>query len=193
MSRLTSFQTPDAKSRPDDMLVLKASRTGAAKAFGLIAVVSVVGGVRYLNLGSPTETVGHMIFGSFLLLIVLLPLSYFGYRVVRPGVAVVLDAEGIKSNASTINPGPVYWSEIASAEVCKYGLMRHLRIYLRDPETVLERQPAWKRAVFRSGMALGSSPVEIPETLLPMSVDELLDILVKRGVNRTGIAGGSSS
>lgn len=178
----STSQAPSAPTPSDDTLVLEGSRAAAARMFGILVVTGALGAHRLTSRVDEVES-GWLVVVGVTSLVILLGLAYLGYKAVRPGIAIVLDAEGLVHNASLIKPGRVRWSEIASAEVCEYGQIPYLRICLRDPKAFLRRQPAWKRALLRP-LRSGSSPVEIPETLLPISVEELREMLVQRGVRR---------
>jgi hypothetical protein len=100
--------------------------------------------------------------------------AYAVRRLLSPQPAVVINREGIVDNASATGVGLVRWDEIA--ELCEYTFQNQtfLGIVPKNLDRVLERQPAWKRTALRANSALGVSPINIPQAVLPMPVSELL-------------------
>jgi hypothetical protein len=100
--------------------------------------------------------------------------AYGLYRIVRPGVAVLLDREGLVDHASAMGVGRIRWDEIETARVYAFGRRKTLGIVLRNAEDFLRRQPQWRRFFLRANLGLGSAPVHIPDVILPISASSLL-------------------
>ncbi|MDQ4077415.1 MAG: hypothetical protein M3220_14360 [Chloroflexota bacterium] len=101
-------------------------------------------------------------------------LAYAIYRLFIPEPAMIISNEGIFDNASAIGAGMLRWEEIA--DVFSYDFMgqRMLGITLVNEEIVIGRQPRIKRVMVRMNRGLGAAPFNIPQSVLPISVDELL-------------------
>lgn len=99
---------------------------------------------------------------------------YALYRLLSPKPSVVISLEGILDNASAVGAGMIRWEEIA--EIYPYDFMgqRMLGIVPTDAETVIARQPFHKRILAKMNMGLVEAPFNIPQSTLPISVDELL-------------------
>ena len=175
--------TPSATAGPIDTLVLEGSQRGAAKMLGFVAFVGVSAVSRFYSHADSSDTTQRVMFAA-LMLLVALGLAHFARRFVHRGVVVRVDAMGISNDASLFFAGHVSWAEIASVEIYEFAQLRTLRIWLRDPDRFLHRQPLWKRMMLRTLMGLGGAPVEIPQALLPIPVEYLLAIITSRGIRR---------
>ena len=107
-------------------------------------------------------------------------LVYAVYRLLMPKPAVVISDEGIFDNASAVGAGMLRWEEIA--EVFAYDFMgqRMLGIVPVDEEAVLRRQSPLKRVMAKMNKGIAPAPFNIPQTVLPISVDELLSKVEER-------------
>ena len=81
---------------------------------------------------------------------------------------------GIVDNASALSVGLLRWDEIAELYEYRYKNQVMLGIVPRNLDTLLMKQPAWKRRLLRANVWLGTAPVNIPQVILPMKVSELL-------------------
>jgi hypothetical protein len=110
--------------------------------------------------------------------------GYGLYRTFRPGVAVLLDREGLVDHASVMGVGRIRWDEIETARVYAFGRRKTLGIVFRNAEDFLSRQPRWRRSFLRANRGLGSAPVHIPDVILPISASDLLEAM-ERYAGRT--------
>jgi hypothetical protein len=99
---------------------------------------------------------------------------YCCYRLIVPKPAVIVNHIGIFDNAVVFSAGLVKWDEIADVFVYNYGRRRFLGIVTLDTEAFLQRQPVFKKWLMKVGMRLGDPPILIPQSILPMKVDELM-------------------
>jgi hypothetical protein len=106
-------------------------------------------------------------------------LVYAIYRLVVRKPAVVVNKDGIFDNASAAGAGFIRWEEIANIFPYDYMGHRMLGINLVDEAAILARQPALKRALARMNGKI-VAPFNIPQSTLPISVDELLVEIKKR-------------
>jgi hypothetical protein len=110
-------------------------------------------------------------------------LVYAVYRLLMPKPVVVISDEGIFDNASAVGAGMLRWEEIA--EVFAYDFMgqRMLGIIPVNEAVVLRRQSRLKRVMAKMNKGIAPAPFNIPQTVLPISVDELLDKVEERRRN----------
>jgi hypothetical protein len=103
-----------------------------------------------------------------------LPLIYICYRLLKPAPSVIINQEGIFDNASAFGAGMIRWEEIKSMFTYKYMGQPFIGIIPVNIETILARQSIIKRFLFRMNKGMTQAPFAIPESVLPMSVEELL-------------------
>lgn len=99
---------------------------------------------------------------------------YACYRLIVPKPAVIVNHEGIFDNASAVSAGLVGWGEIADIAAYDFCGQCFLGIVPLDIEGFLLRQPAFKRWMMRANLGLGLPPVNIPQSMITMNVDELM-------------------
>jgi hypothetical protein len=143
----------------------------------------LAGGLTFVAMGSGmvrqvdpfTVAVGVIGIGFFSLCS-----AYALVRLVRPSVAVVVDAEGIVDRASALGVGRLMWEEIEHAYVYDFLGQTMLGIVPRDLDAILLRQPWWRRRLLRRNAGLGCAPVNIPEIMLPVSAQVVLSAMYER-------------
>jgi hypothetical protein len=101
-------------------------------------------------------------------------LVYATYRLFIPKPAVIISDEGIFDNASAVGAGMLKREEIA--DIFPYSFMgqRMLGIIPVKEEVVLERQSPIKRVMAKMNRGIAAAPFNIPQNVLPISVEELL-------------------
>jgi hypothetical protein len=107
-------------------------------------------------------------------------LVYAIYRLLIPKPAVIISDEGIFDNASAVGAGMLTWEEIA--EIIRYDFRGQpmLGIIPVNEEVVLGRQPLLKRVMAKMNKGIAPAPFNIPQTMLPISLDELLSRIEER-------------
>lgn len=111
---------------------------------------------------------------------------FAGYRLVRRRPALELDSIGMTDAASAVGAGRLRWEEVDHAVLYKYSGQAMLGIVPKDLDAVLLRQPAFRRFVMRSNLALGCPPINIPQSGLSMNLAELAELLrTRHGVRLT--------
>lgn len=101
-------------------------------------------------------------------------LVYLLYRLVVRKPALIVSAEGIVDNASATGAGPVGWDEMHEILPTEVSGKPMLGIVPRDEEQILDRQNPLKRFIMSVNRNMTGFVILIPETALPMSIDELL-------------------
>jgi hypothetical protein len=101
-------------------------------------------------------------------------LIYICYRLLKPAPSVIINEEGIFDNASLFGAGMIRWEEIESMFIYKIMDNPFLGIIPVSLETILARQSSIKRFFFKMNKGMTQAPFAIPESVLPMSVEELL-------------------
>lgn len=99
---------------------------------------------------------------------------YAIYRLLKPQPSLVINREGIFDNASAVGAGLIRWQEIA--ELIPYSFMgqQFLGIVPVNVDEILARQSCIKRMVVKMNQALVQAPFNIPQNILPISIDELM-------------------
>ena len=101
---------------------------------------------------------------------------YLIYRAVRDRPALVIGERGFTDHASITGVGYVAWDEVAGIRLDRVWVA----IKLRDPDPVIARQPAWRRALMRMNSKIVPGDVIIPTNALSMSSQELINLMMDR-------------
>lgn len=103
------------------------------------------------------------------------------YRMVVHTPVLIIDDEGVMHNVLGVRPQRLAWSEISALGLYKrkvqpYGFptIRYLVIELKDPVAFLSKQPSVLRVLLRWYMNSAFAPVMIPQHILPVSVDSII-------------------
>jgi hypothetical protein len=104
---------------------------------------------------------------------------YLCHRLIVPKPAVTVNHRGIFDNASVISAGLVEWDEIADVFVYDYNGLRFLGVVPLDVDAFLKRQPVFKRLLMKFTMGTGLPPLNIPQAMLRMKVDQLASEIQK--------------
>jgi len=107
-------------------------------------------------------------------------LVYAIYRLLVPKPAVVISDEGIFDNASAVGAGMLRWEEIADVFAYDFRGQRMLGIIPVNEEVVLGRQSRLKRVMAKMNKGIAEAPFNIPQSVLPITVDELLTRVEER-------------
>lgn len=105
---------------------------------------------------------------------------YAAYRLVRHRPSLEIDATGIMDNASAVAVGHLGWDEIDYVRPYEHSGQSMLGIFPKDLDALLARQNPWRRALMKMGLGMSAAPVNIPQTTLPMTVEDLADLLHTR-------------
>jgi len=100
---------------------------------------------------------------------------YFSYRLLSPKPAVIISDEGIFDNSSMVSAGMLKWEEISYIFTYDFMGQHFLGIVPVESEAVIGRLPYFKRFFLSMNELWGTPPISISETILPVSVDELLE------------------
>jgi hypothetical protein len=108
-----------------------------------------------------------------------------GVRLVRPRPVLEIDADGVTDRSSLTSIGHLRWSDIDSVEIRTLKvpvvnsprplIRRVLSIAPRDWDAALARVSLYKRLVMRLNGRFGYEPVNIMESMLPYSLETLVD------------------
>ena len=105
--------------------------------------------------------------------------AYALYRLVVRRPALVLDAAGLHDNASAIGVGFLAWDEVRAVVAYKTSFSHWvLGVVPADLEAVLARQGRFKRALLRMQINWERAPINIPQGMLPVRVQELAERIV---------------
>ncbi len=120
------------------------------------------------------------------------------WHLLAPKPIVIIDDKGILDNASLLGAGFIPWDEIAEVGINELLGQRSLGIVPVDIEGVLARQNALKRCLMKMNTGLLDAPFNIPEAVLPMSLETLVDHMSRHAeaaggdVFRLGDQGGTA-
>ena len=112
---------------------------------------------------------------------------YACYRLIVPKPAVIINHRGIFDNASALSAGLVEWDEIDKFFIYEYRGQRILGIVPLDVKAFLQRQPVFKRWLMKVNIRLVEAPINIPQSTLPMKVDELALKILEHHRNYVGL------
>lgn len=104
---------------------------------------------------------------------------YVSVRALRPKPAVIIGSDGFTDQATGIAVGFIPWQEVADVRASFSVGQPAVVVTLSDPERLIRRQPFWKRPILRMNRRF-SGDVFIPESVLPMSCAELVEIMKAR-------------
>ena len=99
--------------------------------------------------------------------------GYLARRLARRTPVLVIDRQGIIDNASGVAVGRIAWHEIADVTIGSIGRQRFLGIEVHDVPALRARVSRVRGWVMRANMAMGFSPVNIPQGVVPMPIAEL--------------------
>ena len=162
---------------PPDAVVVPASRAKLAAIFlGSVAFVLLGAWLVRDGWGDDPTTI----------VVGLASVAFFGFcgvtvawRLARGTPALVIDQRGIFDNSSGLSVGLIRWDEIAQLKVYRFQDQVFLGVQPKDLDSLLARQPAWKRAAIRANCRLGALPVNIPQVALPMPASELMQQIAR--------------
>ncbi len=109
---------------------------------------------------------------------------YLTELVVRRPILQV-DQDGILDRASLVSAGRLRWSDVREIRILSVEGQRMLSIYPSDPAAVMARANPIRRAVMRANDGLGFPPVNVPVSVLPCTVDDLLDLMRRHNPDLT--------
>ncbi len=107
-------------------------------------------------------------------------LGYAIFRLIKPKPSLVINDEGVFDNASAVGAGMLKWSEIAEVKISSYMGQRFLSIVPNNLEEILQRQSILKRWLMKVNRGLVDSPFNVPETTLPLKLEEVLSLIDTR-------------
>jgi hypothetical protein len=108
---------------------------------------------------------------------------YFGFRLLFRAPVLEVDADGIVDRSSLVSPGRLRWDEIDSVRIYTFSTYAHgrtieqrmLGIHPRHGSDVVRRTNPVKRVLMRINGRLVATPINIPESVLPGNLEELVD------------------
>ncbi len=122
--------------------------------------------------------------------VVLLGVGFFITRLLSNKPIVCINEKGVYDNSTTSSPGWLSWSEIEDVRLVDVEQenpfsftgsrfsIRYLDIITYDPWEVVARQrSALKRSLMRMNVKRGFPSARIPKEDLPVSLDELAEII----------------
>ena len=104
---------------------------------------------------------------------------YLGYRLVTRRPALIISEAGIIDRTSSLCVGLIPWGEIeALVPYTRLG-QRFLGIEPINPESLIRRQPWFRRWLLALNRRLGFTPINILQATLPIDVGELAEQLAR--------------
>lgn len=105
---------------------------------------------------------------------------YLGSRLIKRSPSLVIDEGGITDAASAVGGGRLTWNEIDYVMPYEFGGQSMLGVMPVDIDELIARQGWIRGRLMKANMGLGTPPVNIPESALPMTVLELAQLLGSR-------------
>lgn len=96
-------------------------------------------------------------------------------RLVKPTPSIVVSAYGLLDNASAIGVGQLAWTEISEVKIYSFMNQKVLGVSLKDPGIILDRQSSFKRILMKINRGLVGTMVNIPTSILPIELEQLLN------------------
>lgn len=101
-------------------------------------------------------------------------------RILVPSPAVVLNREGLTDSTSPFGVGYLSWDEVAFISIYLIQGQRMLGVFLKDAGSVMARVGGAKAGYMKTNLRMGFAPVNIPQLLVPMPLDELAELIQAR-------------
>jgi hypothetical protein len=101
-------------------------------------------------------------------------LGYYALRLVRPVPSLVISKESVFENASAVGVGMLRWSEIAEVKIYSFMKQRFLGVIPTNLDEVLQHQNTVKRWLMRVNRGLVEAPINVPESALPVTLEDIL-------------------
>ena len=101
-----------------------------------------------------------------------------------PGL--IIDAEGLVDNSSSISAGRIRWSEIKGFKVTTINRQRFLTIEVSDPDEFIRRASGLKRRLAAMNSRYFGSQVQISSNTLAIGFDELVKIITETHAKHAG-------
>ena len=175
---------PDTANDPDRIVIYPSRVKTALVLLGAIGFVVLCAwlvslGVRHVGIeGLVASLVGVPFFGVCGL--------YAAYRLVHHRPAVEIDRMGIVDQASALAVGRLLWDEVDHVYLYEYWGQPMLGIIPRELELFLSRQHPLRRSITKLNLKLGCAPINVPQVILPMKLEELAELLARYGVRVEG-------
>ena len=120
-------------------------------------------------------------------LVAVIAIVFFGgcavvalFRILVPSPAVVLSREGITDHTSPFGVGFLSWDEVAFVSIYLIQGQRMLGIFLKDAVSIMGRVGGVKAGYMKTNLRMGFAPVNVPQILVPMPLEELADLIRTR-------------
>ena len=138
------------------------------------ALFAALGGWMMTVPGSDDPVMFQVLMGALSTLFFGGSTVFLVYTLVRGKPLLVIDSDGLYHNATLlVNAGFLAWSEIAGYRRYTISNQESLSVILRDPQAVISRASVWRRGLLRMSVRMSGTPVNIPRSILPLTIDEL--------------------
>jgi hypothetical protein len=145
----------------------------------LAAVAFVAVGVFLIRV--PTR---HGVWAQFMGVVTV---AFFGgvgaailFRLLRPGPAIIINADGIYDDASGVSLGLIRWDQVGKIEEYRVEGQAFLSISVKNRDALIATQPFWKRRLIRANLQMGAAAVNIPQAAIDMKLSDLRDEIEQR-------------
>jgi hypothetical protein len=91
--------------------------------------------------------------------------------------SLVIDSRGVHNDTPLFGAGLIAWEEIAGLVSYRILTQRYLAIVLSDPRTLLARAWLVPKLILILNDKTSPAPINIPESLLPVSADQVLQMV----------------
>ena len=107
-------------------------------------------------------------------------LVYYVARIKNKKPSLIVNDEGITDQSSYIEAGVIRWEEVKNIEIYSLMNQRMIGIKLYHPEEFMSKQRGFKKMLMRANQGMVDTPINIAESGLPMSLDKVYLIMLKK-------------
>jgi hypothetical protein len=138
------------------------------------AAAFVAGGSLLAFTDSAQASVTRVVFGWVAMVFFGAALLYPAWRLIKPGVALLVDEGGVTDGSSGLAVGFIPWSEIRGVQLVECGGQRFIGIDLHDPSFLLSRVGRLRSKAIEWNQSRGLPPVLIPQIAIREPMEELV-------------------
>lgn len=157
-------------------------KRGRMLGLGLISLLFSMFGLLFILLLIAGEaSIGTGLIGLVALVFFGLCAIYLIKRAIVHLPALIISPEGITDNSSYIGAGLIEWKDLNKVDVIEMSGQLYLALYTYDPNLIVNRSHAAKKAANKANRFLVDSQINIPVNNLAYPLDQLLSKVIEIG------------
>ncbi|WP_052807228.1 STM3941 family protein [Risungbinella massiliensis] len=103
--------------------------------------------------------------------------AFLASRLFNKKPALIVEKDYLYENTSYVSIGKIEWNEIQDMYVYEYMGQKFLGIETKDPDFATKRTQGWKKSLSRMNQNMVPAQINIPQTALSISCEELFLIM----------------